>query len=607
MIATYKHRIAAILLMFAGLLMTGTALRADDATFTAQGPSTVSVGQTFQLTYVLNEEGSDIRLGEMNGVTILYGPSTQASSSYSWINGQAKTTRQYSYTFVARIDKEGDYTISPATITCKGNQLKSNALTITAIKDATSGSGSSSQGKSNGQSQQRAASGVQNDEIVIVQSLNKSSVYEGEGVILTTTIYTIADLNSISDVKYPALDDFLTQDLMEDGRLQFQLTQLNGVNYHAAVSGRQLLIPQKSGKIKIDPVDYEFVVKKRIRNGGGGFFGGFFDDVQLVKQRARSKAVELTVKPLPRPAGFSGGVGDFNLSVSVSPEEVETNSSLQVKVAVSGEGNLKILTLPKPQFHQDFDTYDPSVNNNITPTATGFKGTRTAEYLLVPRRDGDFEIPQISLTYFSLSQGKYVTKTQGPFTIHVKKGANDNQQTTTIQVGHGEAVRYIKDLRSLHVGNSTLREKDDFFLFSSLFWLVTLMPLALLIVLFVVYRKRLRDSANILAVRQRHAGKVARKRLKKAASFMKRGEREQFFDEVMRALWGYLSDKLSLPLASLTKDNAREEMTKHGIAESDIDEFIKLLDACEFARYAPAEISDKMEDIYERAVAAMKN
>ena len=423
---------------------------------------------------------------------------------------------------------------------------------------------------------------------------------------LVTKIYTRVALNSISDVQYPKLSEFVVTDITSSQQLNFHTELLDGMQYEAAEFSRKVLIPQKGGKITIEPTEIEFVVKKRSNRRRGSIFDDFFDDVQLVRQRVKSKGVTLNVKSLPeKPMGYSGGVGSFKFNVVVSPTEVDVDNSVQVKVSVEGEGNLKLLSMPKPQFHQDFDTFDPSSKNNMTSSAMGFKGTRTDEYLIIPRRDGEFELPQMRFVYFDTQKGQYVTQTKGPFTIKVNKGDGSTRPNNGGGVAvHGagpEQVTYTgQDLRYLH-RSGLLSRKNDFFVLSPLFWALVLLPLLVLVVLFLVYRKRIQDNANIGLVRSRKANKVAQKRLKQAAKFIKEDRREAFFDEVMRALWGYLSDKLTMPLSILTKDNAKEKMSEHGIEQTASDEFMSLLDECEFARYAPAEVSSTMESVYSKA------
>lgn len=574
----------------------------DDVTFDVRAPKTVRVGDRFNLSYVLNADGSDMRLGDTEDFDVLMGPSQSTSRSIQIINGDMKQSYQSTFTFILKAKKEGTFTIPAARITSGGKQISSAPVTINVVA-ADASVPQNNQQQSSGGSQTSQSQSKQSSDIVIVQSLNRTSVYEGEPVVLTTKIYTRAHLQQISDIKQPDLTQFVTSDLRGGGQLQFSQEQYDGKYWDAAVADIQMLIPQKSGKLTINPTEYEFVVKQRSSRGGGGFFDSFFDDVQLVKRLVRSNAVSVDVKPLPQSTTkTSGGVGDFNFSVSVSPTDVTVDNSVQVKVSVTGEGNLKLLTLPKPQLHSDFDTFDPSENVNIDVTSHGYKGTKSAEYLIIPRRDGDFEIPAMSFVYFNPQQGKYVTKTQGPFTIHVSKGDGTQTSNTPVFSGNSrEQVQYLgKDLRYIHTDNSLVK-RDEFFLFSPLFFLCIFIPLAAFIAVFVIYRKRISDSMNISGVKRRRANKAARKRLKMAARYMKEQKREAFFDEVMRALWGYLSDKLTLPLSVLTKDNAKEEMEKHNIDSSAADDFMQLLDACEFARYAPVEMAEPMEKIYGQA------
>lgn len=594
------------LLCLTAIMLPGI-IEADDVVFEGRAPASVAVGSNFNLSYTVNAKGSDIRLPDVDAFQILMGPSTSTSSQTSITNGQITTSRSTTFTYVLKAKKEGDFTIAPATVTVDGKQYQSNELKI-----SVSAAGIQSQASTNqnsGQSQRNSSQSTSQQQgsaadIIVTQTLNKSSVYLGEGVELVTKIYTRVDLSSISDITPPSLTEFVAQDMSPD-QLNFQREVVDGVVYQSAVAMRKILIPQKSGKLTIDPISYEFVVKKRTRGSGNGFFDSFFDNVQLVRQNVKSKAVTLNVKPLPegKPSNFSGGVGKFKFNVSVSPQELEANNSVSVKVSLSGEGNLKLATMPKPQFHSDFDTFDPQETSNLTTTVSGYKGTRTAEYLVIPRREGEFEIPQMKFSYFDIEQGKYVTQSQGPFTLKVSKGQGDSSSgTVTFATGGRESVQYIgTDLRYLHVRADDLEPRGEFFLGSAAFYASLGVPLAILIIFFFAYRKRIRDNANLDLVKMRKANKTARKRLKQAAKMIKENRREAFFDEVMRALWGYLSDKLTLPLSELTKDNAKEEMQRHNIDSAVADEFMELLDTCEFARYAPAEVSKSMDEVYAQA------
>lgn len=586
--------------------MLPNVLFADDVVFEGHAPSVVTVGSNFNISYTVNAKGSDIRLPEIDGFSILIGPSTSTSSQTSITNGQITTSRSTTFTYVLKALKEGEFTIAPATVTSGGKQYQSNSLTITVQAAGTQSSSTNrnSSGSSNSSTQSGTVQATGTEDIIITQTLSKSSVYLGEGVELVTKIYTRADLSSISDIKAPSLTEFVAEDMSPD-QLNFQREVLNGVVYQSAVAMRKVLIPQKSGKLTIEPITYEFVVKKRTRGSGSGFFDSFFDNVQLVRQSVSSKTVTLNVKPLPegKPANFSGGVGSMSFNVTVTPQELEANNSVSVKVSVSGEGNLKLVSLPKPQFHSDFDTFDPQEKSNITVTTSGYKGSRTAEYLVIPRRDGEFEIPELKFSYFDLAQGKYVTARKGPFTLKVSKGQGDaSTGTVTFSGGGREQVQYIgSDLRYLHVRADDLEPRGEFFLGSPAFYTSLAVPLVVLVIFFFVYRKRISDNANIDRVKMRKANKTARRRLKQAAKLIKENRREAFFDEVMRALWGYLSDKLTLPLSELTKDNAKEEMQRHDIDAAVADEFLELLDTCEFARYAPAEVSKTMDEVYAQA------
>ncbi len=587
-----------VLLAFVSFVWTPLYVLADNITVQGSAPSSWSVDEPFRLSYIVNERATDIVVPEVDGLRVLMGPSTSSSSSHSIVNGQVSSSRQTTFTYVLQASKTGNFTVPPATIVVNGNKYTSNAVNIKIVgEQQSSAQGQSSTSPSDAQ---RVASDVAGKDIVLRQELIKGSVYEGEGVHLITKVYTRVDLNSLTEKNDPKLTEFVSVD-MSPSQYNFHTELLNGVQYQVSELDRKVLIPQKSGKITIEPAEYEFIVKRRT---GGGFF---FSDVQLVRQKVKSNSLSLNVKPLPspRPNGFTGGVGSYKFNVSVSPEEVDVDNSVTVRVSVEGRGNLKLISMPTPIFHQDFDTFDPSHKSDLNPTENGYQGKRVDEYLVIPRRDGEFEIPQLTFSYFDPQKGKYETVSKGPFSIKVNKGIGSQAQGATSGIsfaGSGpEQVTYLgTDLRYLH-RTSQLTPLKKFFVLSPLFWLLTLLPVAILLALYVYYRKRISDLSNISLLKSRKANKQAKKRLKQAAKFIKDNKREAFFDELMRALWGYLSDKLTLPLSVLTKDNAREKMSEHGISEEVAVKFMSLLDECEFARYAPASMTDSLDTIYQKA------
>lgn len=584
-------------------LATVLPAKADNVSVEASAPSSVVSGKPFQLSFVVNGSADGISLPDVDGLTVLMGPSTMTSSSYSYINGKPQSSRQTTFTYVVKATKQGQINVPPVKVQVGGKTCSSNALSINVVQG-----NSQPQSQGGGQQSQGAAAGSRaNDELFIRQSLTKSTVYEGEATELVTKVYTKVNLQSLSDIQSPKLADFVSSDL-SDNNISFHTEFIDGKEYQVGELSRKSIIPQKSGKITIEPSEAEFVVRRRVRSGGGLFDDFFGGDTQLSRQRVRSSSLTLNVKPLPagKPSSFGGGVGQFKFKVDVEPTETKVDNSVQVKVSVEGVGNLKILSLPKPQFHQDFDSFDPNSKSDMNAVASGFSGKRTDEYLIIPRREGVFEIPQMQFCYFDPQKGDYVRLTQGPFTINVEKGDGtvaNNGGTVSFSGSGPEKVTYTgSDLRYLHKSGG-MTQKGKFFVLSPLFWLLTFVPVAALAALTVVYRKRMYENANVSLVKSRKANKAARKRLAQAAKYIKAEKREAFFDEVMRALWGYLSDKLTLPLSELTKDNARDKMAEHGVPSDIADEFMTLLDECEFARYAPASATSTMEEVYSQAAS----
>ncbi|MCU4165155.1 BatD family protein [Carboxylicivirga caseinilyticus] len=587
------------------LLIAGISkpLYAQNAEFTARAPQAVVAGDKFQLVYTLNKEGSDIRLGNTDNFQILMGPSTSYSQSTSIINGKVTRETTYSFTYVLKAEKEGSFTIPSATILVDGKKVSSNAVDIEVIK---SGTTNPQQGQQNDNVPASAAS---EDELFITVTPSKSSVYQNESLVLTTKIYTKVNLDGLSDIKQPNMSSFITQELKQPDGIKWTMQNINGRTYNVGTYEQKLLFPQKSGKITIEPTEIEFLVRQRVARQSRSIFDDFFEsNYRSVKKKVKSKPVTIDVKPLPagRPEGFSGGVGKLSMNTSVTKTEAEINDGITLKVTVSGTGNHKFIENPEIKFPADFDDFDPKISNSgITTSIAGMKGSKTYEYLLIPRHAGTFTIPSIKFSYFDPSSGTYKSSNSKEITITVAKGEGGETGNSTVvrSTITKENVKFIgKDIRFIKTGDSNLKPIGTFIIGSLSFYSLLLAPLFLFILLFIIYQKRIKENANIQLTKTKRANKVAKKRLKQSAHFLKTGEKEAFYEELLRALWGYMSDKLSIPLSSLSKDNISDELGKSSVESGLISEIIDIMDTCEFARYAPASGTSEMDKLYQKTI-----
>lgn len=591
--------ILTLLLFIAGF----SSVKAQDAVFTARAQAAVVAGDKFQLEYTLNKEGDDIRLPALENFQILMGPSTSYSNSTSIINGKISRETTYTFTYILKATKEGDYTIPPATIKVDDEKVTSNSVKIKVVKG-------DEQAQQQNEATQSASTSLSSDDLFITVTPSKKTMYQGEPLLLTTKVYTRVAIDQVSDIKHPKLAEFIAQDL--DNKQEQTMENINGRTYTVATMGQKLLFPQKSGKINIEPTDVEFVVRQRAaRSRSRSIFDDFFESqYRTVKKRVKSKGITIDVKPLAsnKPASFSGGVGQLKANVSISKNEVKVDDGITLRVVVSGTGNHKFIEEPNIKFPADFDTFDAKVSNNITNTSRGMSGTKTFEYLIIPRHAGEFTIPSIKFSYFDPAQGKYQTNTSNPITITVEKGEGGETSTSGVVRSsvNRENVKFIgKDIRFIKTGDTQLKPTGTFFIGSLAFYLSLFLPLSLFILLFIINQKRIKDGSNITLMKTKKANKMAKKRLKKSAHFLKVGEKEAFYEEVLRALWGYMSDKLSLPLSELSRDNARDVLNTSNVSEELINEIIEILDTCEFARYAPASGTGEMDKLYNQTIATI--
>ena len=576
-------------------------------TLTANAPSHVAVGEQFRLTYTVNtHDVSDFRAGDIpDAFEVLMGPTRSVQSSFQMINGRTTQSSTITYTYIVVAVKNGTFTIPAAHITAAGKSVASGALKITVSGQAQSG-GQSGQ-RQQQQSQPRAAgSPISGSDLYITVSANKKRVHEQEPILLTYKVYTLVDLTQLEG-KMPDLNGFHTQEVPLPQQKSFKIENVNGRPYRTVTWSQYVMFPQITGKLKIPALTFNGIVVQQNRNIDPfeAFFNGGSSYVE-VKKQIQAPGIEVQVDPLPaRPAGFSGGVGHFNITAQLDNTDVKANDAVKLRVVVSGVGNLKLIKQPVVEFPKDFDRYDAKVTDKSKLTTSGVEGSMIYDYLAVPRHQGKYEIPPVEFTYYDTGSNNYKTiKTEG-FTLNVQKGSGGNS-TMSNYTGQEDLKLLNKDIRYIKTGDAGQHDVDDFFFGSTGYW-VSLAVLALIFIsLFVIFRQRAIAGADIVGQRAGRANKVATKRLRKAARLMKENKPSEFYDEVLRALWGYVGDKLNIPVDQLSHDNIADRLTARSVEQPIIDQFIGAIDECEFERYAPGDPKGNMNKVFDKAMNAIE-
>ena len=579
-------------------------------TLTGHAPSQVSVGEQFRLTYTINtQDVKGFRAGNIpEALEVLMGPSTSRQSSFQMVNGHTSSTSSITYTYIISANKAGTYTIPPAHATAAGKNLQSNELKVKVVASAGQGNGSGqSQGgngqQGGGQQYRQGSVTISGSDLFMKVSANSQRVYEQEPILLTYKVYTQVDLTQL-DGKMPDLKSFYTREMPLPQQKSFQLENVNGRPYRTVTWQQYVMFPQTTGKLEIPSITFNGIVAVQNRyidpfeaffNGGSGY--------TEVKKQIKAPAITIEVLPLPqRPAGFSGGVGTFAISAELSSTEVKANDPVTLRVTVKGKGNMKLLKQPVVNFPRDFDTYDAKVSDKTHLTASGVEGSITYDFLAVPRHQGSYEIPAVQFVYFDSQSKTYRTVQTEAFTLKVAKGSG----STTVASYSGTEVKQLnEDIRYIKTGDSEQRAVGEYFFASKAYWMAMAALMLIFVVLFVVFRKRAIDNANIVQQRGRRANKVATRRLRQANSLMKKGNAGAFYDEVLRALWGYVGDKLNMPVEKLSRENISQQLEAGGADGDTISLFISALDECEFARYAPGDTTGNMNKVYDAAMTAI--
>ena len=585
-----RHIIATVVLLFAA------ASAYTQTTCTATAPAKVGINEAIQYTVKLNEKPSKIVSQDFGTFTLAGGPSQGSSTSITFINGQQSMKSEYSYTYTLRPSKLGEATIPGVTFQVNGKQVKSNAVTVTVTQENQRQQQQQQQRRSwwdwDTPPTQQQPKQISKDDVILKATASKTNPYEGEEVIITHKLYLGSSISNFQPTgnEFPSQPDLWTYTLGNpEAEVKHTVETLNGKRYDVYELRKTAVYPQKTGEITITPLELEGVVTIP-----SGWFG------RQEKMNLKSNSVTLNVKPLPqgKPMEFSGLVGKFTIKSSLTKSELATNDATNLVVTISGSGNIQHIEDLNIAFPSDFDVTDPAINDHVQTSGNSVSGSRSFEYVIIPRAAGTFTIPAAEFSYFDLATHSYKTLTTEPFTVTVAKGAGE--ENTVEGNSFKQDIQILdKDIRYIKSGHHSIAPAGSHFFGTLLYWILIFLPLLMFVLILAIWRKRIRNRENVALIRDRRANKVARKSLKKAKVLLAACKEEEFYVEISRALWGYMSDKFHIPLADLSMDTVRSRLGEKGVADEDIEEFVSTLNECEFARFAPNSGHELMNHLYD--------
>jgi len=571
----------------------------QDVFIKTESPSVVNAGDQFTVMWTVNSGGGEFSAPAFNGFYKLMGPQTSYSSSTQIINGIMSNQTSYSYVYYLQAVKEGIFVIAPANFTLKNKTYSSDSLHIEVVGSTSQKQGAPQRNINSENDQEVQPAGK---DLFINLSVNRREIFLGEPVVATVKIYSRVNIAGINEIKYPAFNSFLKSDIETPPLTSLRQENVNGTIYGSGIIQQFLLYPQVTGEISIDPVQISILAQQKTRGESDPFFGDFFSSYQTVPKAAASKSVKIKVKPLPgvQPANFSGVVGKLDLKATLNKESVNVNDAITFKIVISGNGNLKIASPPVLKLSPDVEVYDPKISDDLKNGLNGTTGQKSFEYLLIPRHNGDFAIPPITYSYFNIAAGRYEKLTTEELHFSALKVTGQTTGTTVYGGVAKEDVKYLgKDIRFVKSDPGKLKKSGDILVSKQSFYSAYAFSLLAFLIILFLRREHIRRNSDISMVRNRKAGKVAIKRLHNASVCLKNDEIDQFYDEILKAVWGYLSDKLNIPVSYLTRTNAIDALLKEGIEEDIIKSLSEILDTCEFARFAPSSSGIEAASIYE--------
>ena len=569
-------------------------------------PSHVAAGENFRVAFTINtRDVEEFRLGGVpEALEVIAGPYTSSQSSYQMINGHTSSSSSVTITYTLYAAKNGSFTIGASHAVVGGKKLASRPVKITVSGHARNANGAPNMHGNNNYDEdeprmRQAGSSISGSDLFIKVSANKKSVHEQEPILLTYKVYTQVELTQLEG-KMPDLKGFHTQEVSLPQQKTFHTEMVNGKPYKCVTWSQYVMYPQMTGKLEIPSITFKGIVVQQNRNVDPmeAFFNGGSGYVEVHKD-IKAPGITVNVQPLPnRPTNFSGGVGKFNISATLDKKEMKAGDPINIRVVVGGIGNLKLLKQPVINFPKDFDKYDAKVTDKTRLTANGVEGNMIYDFLAVPRNQGTYTIPAIEFTYYDTGTNGYKTIKTQPFKLNVEKGDGTSSSSADYSAQD-------KDVHPIKLGKSKLHDMDDMFFGSFGYWTSLMVPLLAFIILLGVFRQRALENADIVKKRSNKANKIATKRLKKAHKLMEQRKQGEFYDEVLRALWGYVSYKLNMPVEQLSRENIQEKLGMHAVDEQTIAKFTQALDECEFERYAPGDAAGNMNKTFESAMTGI--
>lgn len=600
---------AKIFLTALPVLAIFSAYAAEKVTFEANSPLTVAVGEAFRVEFALNAKPDEdsFKAPSFEGFDVLAGPAVSQGSSVQIINGSMTKSVSYTYTFVLLPQAAGNVTVGAAEVKVDGTTYRTRPLPVEIVNEG-EGSGARQQSGSHrpDDAQTDAQSQIGKDDILLRAVVSRTSVYKNEPLHVAFKLYTRVPYVNIVPESAPSFNGFWSQDLTDPNAGRVGRETYNGKVYETRVLYDYLLYPQQVGALAIEPVEMTVVAQVVVQSRNADPFFGSGREVYNVPRKVQSQRAAVTVKPLPTgaPASFSGAVGNFTMDTQFPSERIAANSGATVTVKISGTGNLTFVQAPKLPLPTSFEQYNVKTTESINTSSSGISGYRQFEYPFIARAEGTYDLEPVEFTFFDPQRMQYVTLKSKPMTLEITPDARGGGDAVVMQ-GRGMSKEEVKmlgqDIRYIKLKGAQLRSEREPFIFSAAYWILLGGILVVFAMIYVALRRQIRESQNVVLVRGKRANKVAVQRFRAARRYMEEQNRHAFYEEMLRALWGYMSDKFNIPVANLTKENVREELHKRGVSSEDSQRFTAIITQCDEAQYSPVE-SARMGDVYSEGV-----